>query len=141
MVAVRLYALTSEHVLALLIMDDRSRLQILRLEEVGYRNSFWLGWSGLDRLLLLLLLLSSLLRLQLRLMLLHCLCLEPLNVFLHRDAVLLCFCCELALHHLDLLGRGLLAGLGHAWRRSLELALGRALGRPLRRWSSSLRHI
>ena len=44
------------------------------------------------------------------------------------------------MHHLDLLGRGLLARLGHAWRRPCELSLGRALRRTLRWWSSSLRH-
>ena len=54
--------------------------------------------------------------------------------------MLLCLCCKLALHHLDLLGRGLLARLGHAWRWPLELSLRRALGRSLRWWSFGLRH-
>lgn len=140
----RMYAPTSEHVFALLIVNDRSRLQILRFEEVGYRDSLWLWWPRLDwlLLLLLLLLLSSLLRLHLhlRLVLLHCLCLEPLDIFLYRNSVLLCLSCELALHHLNLLGCGLLSGLGHSRRWSLKLSLGRALGRSLRWWSFSLRH-
>jgi hypothetical protein len=54
----------------------------LRLQPIGDSDRFWFRWAGLDGLLLLLLL-STLLRLHLRLLLGHCLLSQSLDVFLN----------------------------------------------------------
>lgn len=103
-------------------MDHGTRLQLLALEEVGDGERLGPGRAGLDGLLLALLLLL-LLGVHLSLVLLHGLLLELVDVLGDRHAVLFGLGGELALHHLYLLGGGLLAGLrralGHALRRSL----------------------
>lgn len=76
---------TFEHVLPFLVMYDCPRLQVLRLQPVGDSNGFWLGRTGLYGLLLLLL--STLLRLHLRLLLGHGLLAQSSDVFLNRDTV------------------------------------------------------
>ena len=75
------YVPTSEHVLPLLIVYNCPRLQVLRLQPIGDSDRFWFRWAGLDGLLLLLL--STLLRLHLRLLLGHCLLSQSLDVFLN----------------------------------------------------------
>lgn len=73
---------TSEHILPLLVVYNRPRFQVLRLQPVGDRNRFWFWRSRLNRLLL-----SPLLRLHLRLLLglllSHCLLSQSLDVFLN----------------------------------------------------------
>jgi hypothetical protein len=100
-------SLTPKHVLAFLVVHDCSRLQLLCLQPICDSNSLGFRRAGLDRLLLLLL--RFLLRSHLRLLLCHGLFSQPLNVFLHRNAVLLCLGCELLLDLANLLWRGLLA--------------------------------
>jgi hypothetical protein len=90
-------------------MHHRPRFQLLCLQPVGDSNGLWLRRPWLDRLLLLLLLLSLLLRPHLRLLLCHGLFAEPLYIFLDRYAELFCLGCELHLDLSNLLGCRLLA--------------------------------
>ena len=117
--------LTLEHVLALVVQNTRPGLQVLALEELGHGDGGWVRRARSDRLwpltsaLLLLLLgrvLMGVLPLELclrpsRRHLLHLLPLNHLDKLWHGDARLLGIGSELALHHLDLLLRRLLAGL------------------------------
>lgn len=101
-------------------MNDGPRLQLLRLEEVRnrYRSRIrrpWLDGLRLSRPSLLCLLLSAALLLHphLRLVLLHGLLFELLNVLGDGQAALFRFGGELALHYLYLFGGGLLSWLWH----------------------------